>query len=147
MGLKKEEIIRFSLFLRAGCAEPVPPLGTILGNYGASSVAFCKDYNDSTKALPNYFYLETHIEINLDKTLRFRIKKPGLSLLIKLLTKTYIVGVQESGGLKDHIVKVLYLSDIYKICLFHFGEINYENVQTVIGSIGSFDYFLVYDFV
>jgi hypothetical protein len=28
---KKEQVIKFSLFLRAASAEPVPPLGTILG--------------------------------------------------------------------------------------------------------------------
>ena len=145
MFLKKDEVIKFSLFIRAASAEPIPPLGTILGNYGVSTLSFCKEFNEFTKTLPNYFFLETEIQINLDKTVKFEIKSPTVSLLIKLVTKNFTIMVKESGGYKEHIIKVLYLSDIYKICLFKYGTVNKKLLSIIMGSVGSFGLYIIND--
>ena len=39
-------------FLTSHAAEPVPPLGTILGNLGVNTVKFCEEFNIFSKNLP-----------------------------------------------------------------------------------------------
>ena len=55
--------IKFSMFLRAKNVDSGPPLSTILGNYGVNTIAFCKEFNEFTKELPNYFLLEIKLRI------------------------------------------------------------------------------------
>jgi hypothetical protein len=83
----------------------------------------------------------------LDKTVKFQLQKPTISLLLKLLIKNYTIEVLESGGYKEHVIKVIYLSDVYKICLFHFGDLNETHLKTIFGTIGSFGFFVFYDFI
>jgi len=64
-----QEIIKvFSLNLRMGQIEAGPPLSTILGNFGINTVKFCKELNEFTNLLPNFFVLEVKIIINSDKS-------------------------------------------------------------------------------
>lgn len=76
-----------SLYIRAQSAESGPPLGTVLGNLGVNAVKFCKEFNEFTSDLPNYFVLPVHIYIYNDRSFSFRVFEPSLNDLLSLLIK------------------------------------------------------------
>lgn len=73
------------LYLRANSAEPAPPLGTILGNIGVNSTAFCTLFNNKTENLPNYFLLKTTIFIYENKSTNLIVDFPSISYFLTLL--------------------------------------------------------------
>jgi ribosomal protein L11 len=144
---KSENLVlkKFSMFLRAASIEVGPPLSTILGNYGANTTNFCKEFNEVTKELPNYFLIEAHITINVDKSVVFSVKEPSITLLLKLITidtETYYKG---QGGFKINVVKGLNLRDIYLISRFKFGFYNKNTLKIICGIIKSLDFYIIVD--
>jgi len=55
----KEYKIILNIYIRSNSAEAVPPLGTTLGNIGVNALKFCKEFNEFTKDLPNYFFIKS----------------------------------------------------------------------------------------
>lgn len=70
------------LFIRAQKADAGPPLGTVLGNLGVNAIKFCKEFNDFTKDLPDYFLLKVKISILEDRSYNFIIFLPSTGYLI-----------------------------------------------------------------
>jgi large subunit ribosomal protein L11 len=137
---KKKLIIKFSMFLRANSVEANPPLSTILGNYGVNTVSFCKEINEYTKELPNYFLFEVLITIKEDKSFSFLIKEPSTSFLIKLCVHNFIVFKKGQGGLKEFTIKSIFLKDIYIISFFKYGYCDIFTLKIIYGILRSFNY-------
>lgn len=73
------------IFIRSQSADPAPPLGTVLGNLGVNTVAFCTSFNMLTKNIPNYFLLKTIIYIYENKSTNFIINLPSTGFILNLL--------------------------------------------------------------
>jgi large subunit ribosomal protein L11 len=117
----EEIVIKLTIYIRANSAESGPPLGTILGNIGVNTVKFCKEFNEHTKDLPNYFILRVCIIISENKSFTFTIELPSIGFLIYLLKK------EETLKNKDGVVTVtnyIYLEDLLKLSKFKFP--NYD---------------------
>jgi ribosomal protein L11 len=136
----QESIKSFSLNLRMGQIESGPPLSTILGNLGINTVKFCKELNELTNLLPNYFVLEVKIFINLDKTYSFVICEPTLALLLKLVVIKKEIPVRTSGGFKTKEQFGVMLKDLYLICYFKFGKCNNRLLKSIYGTLVSLNY-------
>ena len=52
--------INLIMYIRANMAEAGPPLGTTLGNVGVNTLKFCKEFNEFSKDLPNFFILKVN---------------------------------------------------------------------------------------
>jgi len=72
-------------FLISKNAEPLPPLGTILGNLGVNTVKFCEEFNNFTKNLPNYFLLKVIIYILDNRSFKFKILFPTTTFILNIL--------------------------------------------------------------
>jgi len=72
-------------FIMANKAEPVPPLGTILGNIGVSTIKFCEEFNLFTKNLPTYILLKVTIYIFDNRTFKFSVKAPSTGFFIEFI--------------------------------------------------------------
>ena len=140
---EKDRIIKFSMFLRAKNVDSGPPLSTILGNYGVNTVAFCKEFNEFTKELPNYFLLEVVIIINSDRTYSFSIKEPTAAFLLKLVVKKIEIFKKGSGGLKVDYIKVISLKDIYLISNFKYNSFDNICLKNICSILASSHYFIV----
>lgn len=78
--------INIKLQIKAGEANPSPPIGPALGAKGINIMKFCNEFNEKTKNLPNIkkgTILPTVITIFKDKTFSFIIKSPPASTLLK----------------------------------------------------------------
>jgi large subunit ribosomal protein L11 len=114
-------IIKLTLYIRANNAESGPPLGTTLGNIGVNTIKFCKEFNEFTKDLPNYFLLRVSIVIAENKGFTFTVSLPSIGFLIYLLKK------EETLKNKDGVVtnnSFIYLEDLLKLAKFKFP--NYD---------------------
>lgn len=136
-----QEIIKsFSLNLRMGQIESGPPLSTILGNLGINTTKFCKELNELTILLPNFFVLEVKIFINLDKTYSFVIYEPSVALMLKLVSTKKEIFVKTSGGLKSKYIVGVALKDLYLICFFKFGTYNDQLLKSIYGTLTSLNF-------
>lgn len=127
--------IKLTLYIKAGQAESGPPLGTVLGNIGVQTVKFCKEFNDFTKELPNYFILKVKILIAENKSFSFSVEQPSTGFIISLLKKEE--KIKKKDGTEDSFYFV-YFEDIIKLAKFKFPESNLSNSISVIkGSLYS----------
>ena len=106
---------KISLFIKAQSAESGPPLGTILGNLGVNTVKFCKDFNEFTKDLPNYFKLYVNIFINENKSFTYNVKLPPVGYLLFLLKKTKDI-ILNNGTIEQK--NFISISDLFKLAKF-----------------------------
>jgi large subunit ribosomal protein L11 len=92
------------LQIKAGMANPAPPIGTALGPTGIQIAAFCKQFNDATKDKMGTV-LPTVINIYDDRSFTFYTKQPPMTFLIKTE-----LGLK-SGSKLPHKDKVAHLTD------------------------------------
>jgi len=145
MKKKGENLIlkKFSMFLRSTNVEVSPPLSTILGNFGANTTNFCKDINEFTKDLPNYFLIEVEIIIGIDKSVIFLIKEPSITFFLKIVSIDIDTLFKGQGGYKINVVKGVNLKDIYIISKFKFGYYNEKTLRIISGILKSLNFYVI----
>ena len=70
------------LQIPAGQANPAPPVGPALGQHGVNIMAFCKEFNATTKADAG-LVIPVVISVYQDKSFTFITKSPPASILLK----------------------------------------------------------------
>jgi len=73
------------IYIRAGAADPAPPLGTVLGNLGVNTSLFCQGFNAFSAAIPSYFVLKVTILIFENKSTIFTVDAPSTGQILNLL--------------------------------------------------------------
>ncbi|MEK7452668.1 MAG: 50S ribosomal protein L11 [Patescibacteria group bacterium] len=68
--------------IKAGAANPAPPIGTALGPHGLNIQQFCLQYNEATKDRMGEV-IPAEITIFTDRTFSFKLKTPPTSELLK----------------------------------------------------------------
>jgi large subunit ribosomal protein L11 len=110
-------ITKLTIYIRANSAQNGPPLGTILGNIGVNTVKFCKEFNDYTKDLPDYFRLKVNIIVTENKNFTFTTYLPSIGFLIFLLKKEEEIK-DNNGNLS--VISYILLEDFLKLAKFKF---------------------------
>jgi ribosomal protein L11 len=116
-------------FLVSKNAEPIPPLGTILGNLGINTIKFCEEFNIYTKNLPNYFVLKVVIYILDNRSFKFKIHFSSTSFIINLLKFEKTIKVRVYDRLHDKVVVCILLKDLIQLALFKFPK--YDLVKSI----------------
>jgi len=80
--LAKKITTVIKLQLPAGQANPAPPVGPILGQYGCNIMAFCKEYNDRTSSQAGSI-VPAEITIYADRSFSFILKTPPVADLLR----------------------------------------------------------------
>ena len=78
----KKEIGFIKLQIRAGQANPAPPVGPALGQHGVNIMDFCKAFNDKTKDQIGMI-IPVEITVFSDRSFTFIIKTPPAAILLK----------------------------------------------------------------
>ena len=71
------------LQVKAGAANPSPPIGPALGQRGVNIMEFCKAFNAATADLEKGAPIPTVITVYADRSFSFETKTPPASYLIK----------------------------------------------------------------
>lgn len=123
---------KIHIFIRSQQAEAGPPLGTVLGNLGLNATKFCKDFNDFTKELPAYFYLQVEISILEDKSFVIKAKLPSIGFILSLLKQERVV----KKGTKETIEYFVRRSDVVELAMLKLPQEQLERaVPIVCGTI------------
>src|SRR5689334_5617660 len=80
--MAKEVVKIIKLQIKAGAANPSPPVGPALGQAGVNIMAFCKQFNAATQAAAGDV-LPVVISVYKDKSFSFITKKPPAGTLLK----------------------------------------------------------------
>lgn len=112
------------LQLKAGQANPAPPVGTALGPTGIQIAEFCKQFNDATKDRMG-MVLPTVISIYEDRSFSFITKQPPMTYLIK--TELNL----KSGSKLPHKEKVAHLTmdQLKKIAEAKMVDMNANDIE------------------
>ena len=84
--MAKEIVGYVKLQIKAGQANPAPPVGPALGQRGINIMEFCKAFNEKTKSLMGK-PIPVVITVYKDKKFDFVIKSPPASYFIKEAVK------------------------------------------------------------
>lgn len=85
--MAKKVIGQLKLQVKAGQANPSPPVGPALGQRGINIMQFCKDFNAKTQDLEPGSPCPTIITYYQDKSFTMEIKTPPASFLLKKAAK------------------------------------------------------------
>lgn len=124
MAKKRTPTKVIKLQLKAGQANPAPPVGTALGPTGIQIADFCKQFNDATREKMG-MVLPTVINIYEDRTFDFFTKEPPMTYLIK--TELNL----KSGSKLPHKEKVAHLTmaQLKKIAEAKMPDLNANDID------------------
>jgi len=111
-------------FLISKSAEPLPPLGTILGNLGVNTIKFCEEFNNFSKNLPSYFLLKVVIYVLDNRSFKFDIFFSSTSFILNLLKFEKIIKIRFYDRLHDKNIICILLKDVIQLALFKFPKID-----------------------
>ena len=100
---KKKLAAIVKLQIKAGMANPAPPVGPALGQHGVNIMEFCKAYNAATESQRG-MVIPVEITVYDDRSFTFITKTPPAA---KLILKA--AGVDKGSG-EPHVKKVAKLS-------------------------------------
>lgn len=98
--MAKKVVGYIKLQVKAGQANPSPPVGPALGQRGLNIMEFCKAFNAQTQGLEPGLPIPVVITAFADKSFTFVMKSPPATILIKKAA-----GIQK-GSPKPHTDKV-----------------------------------------
>ena len=80
--MAKKVVGQIKLQIPAGQANPAPPVGPALGQQGVNIMAFCKEFNATTKEQIG-MVIPVVITVYQDKSFTFITKSPPAAILLK----------------------------------------------------------------
>ncbi|TJZ90422.1 50S ribosomal protein L11 [Paracoccus gahaiensis] len=81
--MAKKVVGSLKLQIKAGQANPSPPVGPALGQRGINIMAFCKEFNARTQEMEQGSPVPVVITYYADKSFSFETKTPPASFLLK----------------------------------------------------------------
>lgn len=121
---KKKVAGLIKLQIKAGLANPAPPVGPALGQHGVNIMEFCKAYNAATESQRGSI-VPVEITVYEDRSFTFITKTPPASELIKTAA-----GVAKGSGV-PHTQKVGSLTDaqVREIATIKMEDLNANDID------------------
>lgn len=123
--MAKEVINTIRLELKAGGANPAPPVGPILGQNGIPIGPFCSEFNAKTASMGNEI-IPIIVSVFKDRTYKITYKQPTVSGMIKSKLKI------EKGSATPNKAKIgkLKKSDVKEIAARKMPDFNTKSVKS-----------------
>ncbi len=121
---KKPILTYIKLQIQAGKANPAPPVGPALGQYGVNIMEFCRSFNEKTKSRGDVL-IPVRITVYKDRSFTFELKTPLTASLLKIA-----VGIEKGSGEpnKKKVGKVK-REDLVKIARTKLPDLNAYDVD------------------
>jgi len=128
MAKKLKAIVR--LQLRAGKANPAPPVGPALAGHGINIMAFCKEYNARTSNRAGEL-IPAEITVYTDGSFTFVLKSPPASALLKKAA-----GIEKGSSVpnRDKVGKVT-RAQLREIAEIKMKDLNAKDLEGAIKQI------------
>ena len=119
------------LQVKAGEANPSPPVGPALGQRGVNTMEFCKAFNAKTQDVEKGLPLPVVITVYSDRSFTFITKTPPASILLKKAT-----GIK-SGSSTPNTKKVgtVTLAQLEEIAKTKMEDLNAANLEAAVKTI------------
>lgn len=113
------------LQIKAGAANPAPPVGPALGQHGLNIMEFCQAFNEQTKALGNTV-IPVELTVYEDRTYSFILKAPPAAILIK-----QALGVEKGAdnSKKNKLTKKLTRHQLREIAEQKMPDLNANDIE------------------
>ena len=89
---KKPILTHIKLQIQAGKANPAPPVGPALGQYGVNIMDFCRSFNEKTKSQGDIL-IPVRITVYKDRSFTFELRTPLTASLLKIAA-----GIEKGSG-------------------------------------------------
>ena len=100
--MAKEVTGFIKLQIKAGAANPAPPVGPALGSKGLNIMDFCKQFNAATQGAAGKI-LPVVITVYSDKSFSFEVKQPPVAISIKEAAKVQKGSGEQKEGRIHHL--------------------------------------------
>jgi len=122
--MAKELLTKVKLQIKAGAANPAPPIGPALGQHGINIMEFCKQYNAATKDKGDAI-IPVEISVFKDRTFTFILKTPPVADLLRKAA-----GVEKGSGVpnKNKVGKVSQ-DKVREIATMKMPDVNANDVE------------------
>ena len=128
--MAKKVVGLVKLQCNAGKANPAPPVGPALGQYGVNIMAFCKEYNERTASQAGLI-IPVEITVYEDRSFTFVLKTPPAAVLLKKAA-----GIETASGQPNtkKVAKVA-KSKVREIAESKMQDLNAANIETAMSMI------------
>lgn len=127
----KKIVNYIKLQVKAGEANPSPPIGPALGQHGLNIMDFCKGFNAKTQNVEKGLPLPVVITVYSDRSFTFITKTPPASVLLRKAAKL------EKGSAtpnKDKVGKVT-LAQVEEIAKMKMPDLTAASLKTAMRTI------------
>ena len=129
MAKKIEAYIK--LQVKAGEANPSPPVGPALGQHGVNIMEFCKAFNAKTQKMEKGLPIPVVISVYSDRSFTFITKTPPASILIKKA-----VGITKGSGVPNtDKVGVITRAQLEEIATTKMADLNASDMDSAVNII------------
>ncbi len=128
MAKKFKAIVK--LVLKAGKANPAPPVGPALAAHGVNIMAFCKEYNARTQSKAGEV-IPAEISVYTDGSFTFVLKSPPTAVLIKKSA-----GVEKGSAIPNREkVGKLTRDQVREIAEIKFKDMNAVDIEDAMAQV------------
>jgi len=129
--MAKEVTAYIKLQVKAGEANPSPPVGPALGQQGVNIMEFCKAFNAKTADIEKGLPIPVVISVYGDKSFTFITKTPPASILLKKAA-----GITSGSAVPNKTkVGTVTLAQVEEIAKTKMEDLNATNLETAVKTI------------
>jgi large subunit ribosomal protein L11 len=125
--MAKELLVKVKLQIKAGAANPAPPIGPALGQHGINIMEFCKQYNAATKDKGDAI-IPAEISVFKDRSFTFILKTPPAADLLRKAA-----GIEKgSGEPNKNKVGTVSKEKVREIAKIKMPDINANDIEAAV---------------
>ena len=130
--MAKKVTAYIKLQVKAGSANPSPPVGPALGQHGVNIMEFCKGFNAKTNDMEKGMPIPVVITVYEDRSFTFEMKTPPVTYFIKKAVKIQKGSTTPGKGANVARISQKQLEEIAKAKMIDLNANDVEQAKKII---------------